>query len=148
MVEKRFAEAFSEVLWYLKGINKQDYNKIPTKFIQYLNENSDKTYKNEFDYTKPLKELKLRQETIALIDMLYLNYWCDTEDEKKDFLDILRTNSNKHQENLKTIYSLDVFENTSKKETKNELELVECKESIMEKIIEKIKLIIQICFKK
>ena len=42
MVEKRFAEAFSEVLWYLKGINKQDYNKIPTKFIQYLNENSDK----------------------------------------------------------------------------------------------------------
>ena len=148
MVEKRFAEAFSEVLWYLKGINKQDYNKIPTKFIQYLNENSDKTYKNEFDYTKKLKELKLRQETIALIDMIYLNYWCDTEDEKKDFLDILRTNSNKHQENLKTIYSLDVFENTSKKETKNELELVECKESIMEKIIEKIKLIIQICFKK
>ena len=80
--------------------------------------------------------------------MIYLNYWCDTEDEKKDFLDILSTNSNKHQENLKTIYSLDVFENTSKKETKNELELVECKESIMEKIIEKIKLIIQICFKK
>ena len=79
MVEKRFAEAFSEVLWYLKGINKQDYNKIPTKFIQYLNENSDKTYKNEFDYTKPLKELKLRQETIALIDMIYLNYWCDTQ---------------------------------------------------------------------
>ena len=67
MVEKRFAEAFSEVLWYLKGINKQDYNKIPTKFIQYLNENSDKQGKGKKNLrTQP----KARKFCLFLISLL------------------------------------------------------------------------------
>lgn len=110
MIEKKYADAFAEVLWYLNGISKKDYNKIPIKLINFLKEYSSDEF-DKFDYTKPLKELKLKDESIAVIDMIYLNYWCDTEEEKNEFISILNTNSQKHQEELKSIYNLNVFEN-------------------------------------
>ena len=148
MIEKRYAEAFAEVLWYLKGIQKKDYDKIPIKFIKFLKQYASDEF-NKFDYTKPLENLKLKDETIALIDMIYLNYWCDTEEEKNEFVYILKNNSQKHQDELKRIYSIDVFENkhinTESFEEKNEeLILVEYNEKLLDKIIRKIKEILKI----
>lgn len=143
MVEKRYAEAFAEVLWYLKGIKKVDYKKIPIKLIIFLEEHATNEF-NKFDYTKPLKDLNLKDEAIALIDMIYLNYWCDTEEERKKFISILNDNSNIHQNELKKIYSLNVFENKSatreeSEDVSEELALTEYNEKILDKIIRKIK---------
>ena len=59
MVSVRNANAMAEVIYYLQGIKQEDIDKIQKKFIQYLNENASKEYKCDFDYNKPLKELKL-----------------------------------------------------------------------------------------
>ena len=51
MVSVRNANAMAEVIYYLKGIKQEDIDKIPRKFIQYLNENASKEYKCDFDYS-------------------------------------------------------------------------------------------------
>lgn len=112
MVNKRYSIAISETLHYLKGINQEDINKIPNKFMLFLKENAADNYSCDFDYNKPLKELNLTNETKGLIAMICLNYWCETEEQKTKFRNHLNINEQNYQEKLKRIYNVDnIFKN-------------------------------------
>ena len=143
MVSIRNANAMAEVIYYLKGIKQEDIDKIPKKFIQYLNENASKEYKRDFDYNKPLKELNLLDETRGIIGMICYNYWCVTEKQKEQYVKRLSQNEQQYQKNLNEKYNpdnifgkkkLDFIENTT-----NPTEITEYKESIFKKFINKIK---------
>ena len=86
MVNERYGIAMAETLHYLKGISQDDINKIPDNFITFLKNNASQNYECKFDYTRPLKELNLKNETRGLIAMICLNYWCETEDQKNNFI--------------------------------------------------------------
>lgn len=105
MVNERYSIAISETLHYLKGINQEDINKIPNKFMSFLKENAADNYSCDFDYNKPLKELNLTNETKGLIAMICLNYWCETEKQKNKFSNYLNMNEQKYQEVLKRKYN-------------------------------------------
>lgn len=107
MVSVRTANAMAEVIYYLKGIRQEDINKIPKKLMQYLNENASKEYKCDFDYNKPLKELKLLDETRGIIGMICYNYWCITEKQKEQYLKRLSKNEQEYQEILHEKYNSD-----------------------------------------
>ena len=107
MVNGRDANAMAEVIYYLKGIRQEDINKIPKKFLQYLNEHASKEYKCNFDYNKPLKELNLLDETRGIIGMICYNYWCVDEIQKKQYIDKLNINEIKYQEILYEKYNPD-----------------------------------------
>ena len=79
----RYANAMTEVLEYLKGIRQEDIDKIPKKLILFFKENASTNYICNIDYNRPLKEQQLLDETRGLISMLCLNYWCETEEQKK-----------------------------------------------------------------
>ena len=96
-----------EFLHYLKGIKKEDIDKIPIRILKYFEENADSKYICDFDYNKPLKELNLKKETIALINMICFKYWCKTQKEKTTFLNILNKNELKNQEELNTNFNYD-----------------------------------------
>lgn len=143
MVSVRNANAMAEVIYYLQGIKQEDIDKIPKKFIQYLNENASKEYKCDFDYNKPLKELNLLDETRGIIGMICYNYWCVTEKQKEQYLKRLSQNEEQYQKILNEKYNpdnifgkkkLDFIENTT-----NTTEITEYKESIFKKFINKIK---------
>ena len=143
MVSIRNANAMAEVIYYLKGIKQEDIDKIPKKFIQYLNENASKEYKCDFDYNKPLKELNLLDETRGIIGMICYNYWCVTEKQKEQYVKRLSQSEQQYQKNLNEKYNpdnifgkkkLDFIENTT-----NPTEITEYKESIFKKFINKIK---------
>ena len=85
MIGIKEQNAMAEVVWYLKGIKQEDIEKIPEKTIKYLNENASKEYKCNFDYSKPLNELKLLDETRGIIGLLCYKYWCITEEQKKEY---------------------------------------------------------------
>ena len=70
----KYANAMAEVLYYLKGIRDEDLAKIPKKLIDFLEENSNKNYICNFDYTKPLKELNLTDESKGIIAMICYYY--------------------------------------------------------------------------
>lgn len=112
MVNERYAVAISETLHYLKGISQNDLDRIPNKFIQFLNDNCWKEYKCNFDYTKPLRELDISNEARGLIAMICLNYWCTNEEQKEIFKKNLTENELKYQEELRKKYNSDnIFNN-------------------------------------
>ena len=143
MVSVRNANAMAEVIYYLNGIKQEDIDKIPKKFIQYLNENASKEYKCNFDYNKPLKELNLLDETRGIIGMICYNYWCVTEKQKEQYLKRLSQNEQQYQKKLDEKYNPDnIFENKILdfiENTTNPTEITEYKESIFKKLINKIK---------
>ena len=143
MVSVRNANAMAEVIYYLNGIKQEDIDKIPKKFIQYLNENASKEYKCNFDYNKPLKELNLLDETRGIIGMICYNYWCVTEKQKEQYLKRLSQNEQQYQKILNEKYNLDnIFENKKLdfiENTTKPTEITEYKESIFKKLKNKLK---------
>lgn len=107
MVDQKYSMAITETLHYLKGINQNDINKIPNKFMDFLKANAAQDYECNFDYNKSLKELNLMNETRGLISMICLNYWCETEEQKNSFRKHLSLNETKFQEELKNKYNID-----------------------------------------
>lgn len=105
----KYSNAMSELLHYLKGIKKEDVNKIPKKLMEYFESNASDDYKCEFDYTKPLNELEkeLQVETRGLIVMICLNYWCETEEQKRILIDKLKENERQYQTELREKYNPD-----------------------------------------
>lgn len=114
----KYSNAMSELLHYLKGIKKEDVNKIPKKLMEYFESNASDDYKCEFDYTKPLNELEkeLQVETRGLIVMICLNYWCETEEQKRILIDKLKENERQYQTELREKYNPDYL--LKKKETR------------------------------
>lgn len=133
MVSERYSNAMAETLHYLKGIRKEDLNKIPNNFMKFLKENASVNYECKFDYNKPLKELNLMDETRGLISMICLNYWCESEEEKNIFKEHLNENEIKHQENLRKKYDIDnifrqnenVYKNIKESESIDKLQVEE-----------------------
>ena len=121
MVNERYSKAMAETLHYLKGINQNDIKKIPNKFIQFLKENALQNYECDFDYTKPLKDIKLMDESRGLISMICLNYWCENEEQKNNFIKHLNENEIRHQEELRKKYNIDDIFYKKENAMKNEI---------------------------
>ena len=146
MVNERYAVAMAETLHYLKGINSNDVNKIPKKLMKLLEDNASKTYVCNFDYTKPLKELKLKSETRGLIAMLCYNYWCDTEEKKTKFKEHLDKNEREYQKKMSRSFDTrELFKDNNvvrecvEENNNANLPIVQPKEGIFKKILNFIK---------
>ncbi|MBR1540080.1 MAG: hypothetical protein IJ629_02745 [Clostridia bacterium] len=121
MVGAQYEIAMAETLYYLKGIRKEDLDKIPKKMMHFLQENASKEYQCNFDYTKPLNELNLRQETKGIIGCICLNCWCETEEQKAHFLKNLKKNEREFQEQLSQKYPTEnIFEESMTDEMMSE----------------------------
>ena len=145
MVNERYGIAMAETLHYLKGISQNDIDKIPNDFMTFLKNNASQDYECKFDYTRPLKELNLKNETRGLIAMICLNYWCETEEQKNSFREHLNENEKRYQEELRKKYNIDVFKNRNNKKnieeniSASEVAMMEYKDNIFRKILYKIK---------
>ena len=148
MVNERYGIAMAETLHYLKGISQDDINKIPDNFITFLKNNASQNYECKFDYTRPLKELNLKNETRGLIAMICLNYWCETEDQKNSFIEHLNKNEKKYQEELRKEDNIDdIFkkkefipkvEKTTENIDKNRLPVQAERENIFKRVFNRI----------
>ena len=141
MVSDRYANAISEVLYYLNGICKEDIDKIPKRLIKLFENNKSKDYVCNFDYNEPLKELDLLDETRGIISMICLNYWCQTKEEKQKVLEKLNQNERKYQEGLRRRYNPDsIFKKKDIEDNINyKVPTVENKESLLRRFIKFIK---------
>lgn len=76
--------ASTEVLEVLPNLIKEDYEKIPKKFIEFLKENENEKYKKEFDFSKPLEELGLNKNSLLVLGVIYRMFLA-SEKEKEEF---------------------------------------------------------------
>lgn len=137
----KYSNAYAEVLHYLKGIDKEYIDRIPKKLMNFFEQNVNPSYICDFDYELPLKYLKLSEISLGLIGMITLNYWCDSEEEKNKLKGVFYQNELDYQEELREKYNPDnLFKNKQKAEVEEneEISMVEYKEPIFKKIVNKI----------
>ena len=139
---KRLVEV-DEVLKYL---SEEDISKIPEDIRQLIKDNKDKEYVWKYDDTKPLKDQNLNRDTIAFLSYLNMEYLLN-EDQKQLMQEIHENNEKKLEGAKAEKYSIDdLFSNKSsipeeveQKINIQEQSLVECKESFLKKLFNKIK---------
>ena len=76
-------QAFSEVYDILNHLEEELYNKIPTKFITFLQDNMDKEYIPNISYSKDISEQTLLRETKVILSIVYRKYICSDEMKEK-----------------------------------------------------------------
>ena len=142
MVTKELSEAAVEFNSILEYTSEDLKNKIPKKFLDFLQSIQSKTYKFEYDKTKKLDEQKLKPKTRGLIALVYQDYICN-EAEKEEYIQKSQKLIKQIEESKREKYNPnDIFKDKkieNDKDTTNTVEIVEYKESIIKRIIRKIK---------
>lgn len=110
--------AYAEVDNFIECLDLYHKNKVPDDIREYFKREKSKNYNKMIDINQPIKNQNLMDETLAIIAMLNLKYWCDDEEEKKRLINIYLENERKIHDELKEKYDIErVFkERNSKKE--------------------------------
>lgn len=131
-------QAYSEIDEFIGLLTPDEQNQIPQKLRDFFKEQKDKEYVKNINPNIPIKEQNLLEETLALIAMLNLQYWCKDEQEKERLKSIYAENERKYQDELREKYNSDnLFKNKQKvvEEKNEETAMIEYEEdSIFTKI--------------
>ncbi len=104
MISVEYKEAISETLDILKHTKKEDVDKIPTRFMEFLKENASKTYKPKLDHTLKIDEMNLKPKTKAILAIIYEEFWCNNR-ERIEFNKKLRDNEIAKEKELREKYN-------------------------------------------
>ena len=135
--------AYAEIDEILNLLEDEYKNKVPENIRNLFKEEKMKDYTPKIDVNIPLIEQNLKRETIVLLAILNLNYWCESEDEKQYFLDQLAKNEQEKKE-LEEKYNPDnLFKkennNNEDSQVKENMQMVEYKpQNIFMKMLNKI----------
>lgn len=140
-------QAYTEIDNFIELLDEDTKNKVPQKLRAFFKTEKDKNYIKNINVNQPIKNQELKPETLALIAMLNLQYWCEDENEKERLKNVYAKNENLYQEKLKNKYNLDnIFKNRKKEETipesniSKENAIIEYKEqNFIQRLFEKIK---------
>lgn len=145
-MNKNNIKAYSEVYEIVNLLEEEYSDRIPKKVLDFFDETRDKEYKPIIDVNKPLNEQNLQRDTMILLAILDLNYWCDSEEEKQELLEMFNRNTElkiKEQKELEEKYNPNnLFKKrqpVSEIENNETLSMIEYKEpNIIKKILNKI----------
>ncbi len=134
-------EAYSEVDLILNLMDEKYLNEIPSKLREAFKREKSNEYVKEIIPNRPLEEQNLKKETLSILAVLNYNYWCKDEKHKEELLKLYSENERKYQEELRKKYNPDnIFKkNIQKSKIENSVTLIKKKESILKKVINKIK---------
>ena len=145
-MDNSLLRAYSEVDKILSFMEIEYVEKIPKKLREIFKNEKLKDYNPDIDKSIPLNEQNLERKTYAVLAMLDLNYWCNSEEERKELVKAYSNNDKKREEELKEKYNpYNIFKNKVKKIEQEKIEeettaLVEYKEEgFIKKIINRIK---------
>ena len=113
-------ESYAEVDNFIECLDLYNKNKIPESIRKYFKKEKSNNYNKIIVVNQPIKNQNLKDETLAIIAMLNLKYWCDDEEEKKRLMTIYSENEKKYQNELKEKYNIEkIFEERNNKKLEN-----------------------------
>lgn len=125
--------AYTEVDTILSLMDEKYINKIPKNLRGIFKEEKSFDYKPNIDPKKSLNEQNLQRETLVILAILSLNYWCESEEEKQKLIKAYSENEKKNETEIKEKYNPDyIFKNNimlnrEKTENQKEIQMVELK---------------------
>ena len=134
-------EIYSEVYQVLNLLGNEYIDRLPKSLFNMLEEKRNINYEPKYTEGLPLNKQNIKKETLSIIALLHLNYWCENVNEKKELSQMFKNNEDRYQDELRKKYDPDnIFKkHIQEKIIKNEISLVEYKESIFKRLINKIK---------
>ncbi len=143
-------EIYSEVYSILNLLGESYIKKLPVSLFNMIKEEKKQDYNPKYDAKINLGEQNIKRETLSMIALFHLNYWCNSDEEKNKLKTLFKTNEEKHQAKIREQYNPDnLFKKNKEKEIteniiENQVAMIEYKESIFKKIFNKIKNIFHI----
>lgn len=137
-------QVYSEIDEFLGLLSIDQRNMIPQKLRELFSQEKDKEYVKGIDPNIPIKAQNLKEETLGLIALLNLQYWCQNEFEKERLKKIYEKNEKEYQEMLQEKFNPEnIFKKNEiiveeQKEPTESLQIVERKEPLFKKIIDRI----------
>ena len=128
--------AYTEVYTILQELNEEEYNKIPPEIIEAIRTNRNEKYEYELDENLELKDHQMLPETKAILFNLFRDYLA-TPEQKEKIIRMQNEERRKNELKKQQQYNVDVFANKTKE--KEPVELIEYKENIFKRILNKIK---------
>lgn len=144
-------EMYSEVYSVLNLLGEKYIKKLPISLINMIKDERKKEYNPKYDLKANLAEQNIRRESLSMIALLHLNYWCESEEEKDSLKELFKNNEEIHQAEIREKYNPDnLFKNRIKEESnlieeeKEQTMLVPVKENFFTRFIKKLKNIFNI----
>ena len=98
--------AYSEI-WTILTLLEDSYaSRVPQRVKAFFEEERLKDYEPQIDVDKPLTEQNLQRETMVLLAMLNINYWCNSDEEREFWLREMARNDNKEYDPNDTSWDL------------------------------------------
>lgn len=146
--EQYYTEAYKIIL--SKG--EKYIKRIPKIVLDNIKEKVNLEYNFNYNPELSFKEQNIKKEAVALIVALKIQYWCDTEEERKMYKQKLVENQERHEKEKAEKYSYEnLFKANKKEENKDTVQNIEqiniqeetslqnYKENVIIKIVRKIK---------
>lgn len=142
LIDINHANAYSEVLEILRFIPIQEYNKIPKEKLEIFERFSNKEYKFIYNPKNSLDENNVSNITKTIIAILFRDYWA-TENQRQKILNKQNFDKKNIQEekyNPDNLFKKNKEKENIEKNIQNQnLAMVEYKEPLLKRIINKIK---------
>ena len=137
-------QAYAELCAVLEYMPNEYIKKVPEGIIKLLQTEKLNNYEPNINKLNPLDKSYLSQKTMTLIAMLNYQYWCPNKNIKDDLYKTYLSNNDAYQKEIEEKYSVDDLFKRKKKivqANNNEeiVSMVEYKESIFKRIIDRIK---------
>ena len=146
MVKTNYANAYKEVLIVLDNLIKEEYDKVPKEYIEFLKSNCNNEYEFYYDNSKTFEEQELLDYTKYILFGLFEKFGA-TELQKEKIKSFKKNYYNKLEEEKRNLYnSENIFK--EKKVEKNENINLVIKENKKENFINKILKFIKNIFRK
>lgn len=137
-------EIYSEVYSILNLLGESYIKKLPVSLFNMIKEEKRQDYNPKYDSKINLEQQNIKRETLSMIALFHLNYWCNSDEEKNELKTLFKTNEEKHQAEIREKYNPDnLFKKHSLEQEEyavtNEVAMVEYKEPLFKRFINKIK---------
>lgn len=128
-----YNNAFTEVYEILNCLDKEEVNKIPEEVRNAIEKNRNLDYNYEVNYDEDLSNQSMLTETKAILFNLFRDY-LSTPEQKQKILKMQQEERIENEQNKQEKYNSSTFEGKKKANKTERLEIVEYKESFINKI--------------
>ena len=132
-------QTFSDISIIIKMMPKSMQSKINPKFINFIENNKDYSYKSSIDKNTPIKNQVLSSNTQTMLALIYRDYLCSDEEREK-LLSHEKQELEKIEEEKRKKYKINFEKKNSSQDTSVSNALIAYKkENILTKLVNIIK---------
>ena len=129
---------YAEVDTILSLMDEKYVNRVPNKLREMFKDKKSYDYKPNIDSKKSLNEQNLQRDTLVILAILCLNYWCESENEKQELIKAYSENEKKNEAEIIEKYNPDnIFKKNNNVQV--DTQLVKYRENVFFKLWNKIK---------